>query len=88
MTSLENLARLKTLALAEDAKNKGGYNGSQYKAWNDYHDALNACSNAHIAEFKKAQDADRKAKFAVWFNKQVALRKNASEKAVDTTPSL
>ncbi len=27
-------------ALAEDEKNKGGFNGSQYKAWNDYDDAL------------------------------------------------
>ena len=77
MTSLAELARLKSIALAEDAKNLGGFNGSQYKAWCDYHDALNACSNAHIAEFKKAQDADRKAKFALWFNQQVALRKNA-----------
>lgn len=77
MTSLAELARLKSIALAEDAKNLGGFNGSQYKAWCDYNDALNACSNAHIAEFKKAQDADRKAKFALWFNQQVALRKNA-----------
>lgn len=78
MTSLAELARLKSIALAEDAKNKGGYNGSQYAAWNAYHDALNACSNAHIAEFNKAQDADRKAKFGVWFNQQVALRKSST----------
>lgn len=27
-------------ALAEDEKNKGGFNGSQYKAWLDYDEAL------------------------------------------------
>ena len=50
MTSLENLARLKTLALAEDAKNKGGFNGSQYAAWCAYHDALNKCVDEALAE--------------------------------------
>lgn len=27
-------------ALDADQKNKGGFDGSQYKAWNDYDDAL------------------------------------------------
>lgn len=76
MTSLENLVRLKTLALAEDAKNKGGYNGSQYAAWCAYHDALAAETTAHLAKLQ-AQNADNRAKFGVWFDKQVALRKNA-----------
>jgi hypothetical protein len=41
MTSLENLARLKSIALAEDAKNAGGYNAAQHNAWSAYDAALN-----------------------------------------------
>lgn len=50
MTSLAELARLKSIALAEDAKNLGGFNGSQYKAWCDYSDALAQCVDADLAE--------------------------------------
>lgn len=34
------IAYLLRIALAEDEKNKGGFSGSQYKAWNDYDDSL------------------------------------------------
>ena len=32
------------IALDADQKNKGGFDGSQYKAWNDYDDALASLS--------------------------------------------
>jgi hypothetical protein len=54
MTSLENLARLKNLALAEDAKNLGGYNQAQYDAWSAY-DAALAADVADYAERKSVQ---------------------------------
>jgi hypothetical protein len=47
MTNQEAIEALKIktqnllkIALQADEKNKGGFDGSQYKAWNDYDDAL------------------------------------------------
>ena len=54
MYTLIQLASLKSLALAEDAKNLGGYNGSQYKAWCAYNDAL-ASNVAESVERKSVQ---------------------------------
>jgi len=56
MNSLETLATLLRKALAEDEKNKGGFNGSQYAAWCAYDDALAANANAYIAASEKGVD--------------------------------
>lgn len=61
MTNLENLAHLKSLALAEEQKANGSFTMELFWAWVAYDNALHASVNAHIA---------------------------ASEKGVDTTPSL
>jgi hypothetical protein len=55
MTSLENLVRLKTLALAEDAKNFGGFNDAQYVAWTAYQNAVDQC----VAEALAERDAEK-----------------------------
>lgn len=61
MTSLENLAHLKSIILAEEQKANGSFTMELFWAYCNYDNALHASSEAYIA---------------------------ASEKAVDSTPSL
>ena len=56
MTSLENLAHLKTLALAEDAKANGSFTMDCFWAWCNYNNALHASVEAHIAALEKGVD--------------------------------
>jgi hypothetical protein len=50
MTSLENVAHLKALALAEDEKAKGSFTMDCFWAWCNYNNALDQSVAEHLAE--------------------------------------
>ena len=50
MTSLAELARLKSIALAEDAKANGSFTMDCFWAWCNYNNALAQCVEADLAE--------------------------------------
>jgi hypothetical protein len=56
MTDLENLAHLKTLALAEDEKANGSFTMDCFWAWSNYNNALEASVMEYRRSLEKGVD--------------------------------